>query len=145
VPEASEGQGLTNMDETYRINLAKTEFREAYNRGDVDQLLSVFMEDGFTDMSEGGPSFYGQEAREGLRLRSNKLFAEYSVVTDRDHQSPPQGKQIRSLLGATSAHAGLVSERRALIIVSWSRKPKGYRRSSNRDEPLRKVDSSKKL
>lgn len=85
MPEASEGEGLTNMDDTYRINLAKTEFREAYNRGDVDQLLSVFMEDGFTDVSEGGPSFYGQEAREGLRLRSNKLFAEYLVVTDRDH------------------------------------------------------------
>ena len=66
------------MDETYRINLAKTQFREAYNRGDVDQLLSVFMEDGFTDMSEGTPSFYGQEAREGLRLRSKIVRGAFS-------------------------------------------------------------------
>jgi ketosteroid isomerase-like protein len=67
------------MDDTYRINLAKTEFRESYNRGDVDQLLSVFEEEGFTDMSEGGSSRYGKSAREGLRERSTELFAEYSV------------------------------------------------------------------
>ena len=67
------------MDDTYRINLAKTEFREAYNRGDVGQLLSVFEEEGFTDMSEGGSSRYGKAAREGIRERSTKLFTEYSV------------------------------------------------------------------
>jgi ketosteroid isomerase-like protein len=67
------------MDDNYGINAAKTEFRDAYNRGDVDQLLSVFEEDGFTDLSEGGPSLYGKEATEGLRTRSTELFAEYSV------------------------------------------------------------------
>ncbi len=35
------------MDDTYQINIAKTEFREAYNRSDVDQLLSVFDDEGF--------------------------------------------------------------------------------------------------
>jgi ketosteroid isomerase-like protein len=67
------------MDDNYQINAAKTEFREAYNRGDVDQLLSVFEEEGFTDMSEGAPSHYGQEAREELRRHSGELFTEYSV------------------------------------------------------------------
>ena len=67
------------MDDTYRINIAKTEFREAYNRGDVDQLLSVFEDEGFTDMSEGHPNLYGQEAREELRERLTELFGEYSV------------------------------------------------------------------
>jgi hypothetical protein len=67
------------MDDNYQINAAKTEFREAYNRGDLDRLLSVFENEGFTDMSEGGPSLYGREAREGLRRRSTELFAEYSV------------------------------------------------------------------
>jgi ketosteroid isomerase-like protein len=67
------------MDDNYQINAAKTKFREAYNRGDVDRLLSVFENEGFTDMSEGGPSLYGKEAREGLRTRSTELFAEYSV------------------------------------------------------------------
>jgi ketosteroid isomerase-like protein len=67
------------MDDTYRINVAKTEFREAYNRGNVDQLLSVFEDEGFTDMSEGHPNLYGQEARVELRKRSTGLFGEYSV------------------------------------------------------------------
>jgi hypothetical protein len=44
------------MDDTYLINAAKTEFRDAYNRGNVEQLLSVFDEEGFTDMSEDGTS-----------------------------------------------------------------------------------------
>jgi len=67
------------MDDTYLINTAKTEFREAYNRGDVEQLLSVFDEEGFTDMSDGGPSRFDEAAREGLRERATKLFAQYDV------------------------------------------------------------------
>jgi|SRR6267142_2603615 len=67
------------MDDTYRINVAKTEFRDGYNSGNVDQLLSVFEEEGFTDMSEDGPSHYGKAAKEGLRERSSELFAKYSV------------------------------------------------------------------
>ena len=71
--------GKSRMDDTYQINVAKTEFREAYNRADVDRLLSVFEHEGFTDMSEGGLSRYGEAAREGLRERSTELFREYSV------------------------------------------------------------------
>jgi len=67
------------MDDTYRINVAKTEFREAYNSGNVNRLLSVFEKEGFTDMSEDGPNHYGEAARERLRERSTELFAEYSV------------------------------------------------------------------
>jgi ketosteroid isomerase-like protein len=67
------------MDEIYRINVAKTEFREGYNRGDVDQLLSVFTDESAVDMSEGQPSHFDTAAREGLRKRSAELFAEYSV------------------------------------------------------------------
>jgi ketosteroid isomerase-like protein len=67
------------MDDIYRINAAKTEFREAYNRGDVDQLLSVFGEESLMDMSEGGPTRSDGAAREGLRKHSAELFAEFSV------------------------------------------------------------------
>ena len=67
------------MDDIYRINVAKTEFREAYDRGDVDQLLSVFGEGNITDMSEGAPIRDGEAAREGLRKHSAELFAEFSV------------------------------------------------------------------
>ncbi|HUI74678.1 MAG TPA: nuclear transport factor 2 family protein [Candidatus Acidoferrum sp.] len=67
------------MDAHYQINLAKTEFREAHNHGDVDRLLSVMDEKGFVDMSEGGPSRWDDAAREGLRESAMNLFAEYSV------------------------------------------------------------------
>src|SRR5712671_2793251 len=77
--KATTQEGLKTMDDTYQINVAKTEFREAYNRRDVDQLLSVFEDEGFTDMSEGRPNLYGQEARLELRKRSTELFGEYSV------------------------------------------------------------------
>ena len=67
------------MDDVYKINVAKTEFREAYNTGDVDRLLAVFTEDGFTSMFEGGPSQFGGGARSSLRKEAAELFAEYSV------------------------------------------------------------------
>lgn len=67
------------MDEVYKINLAKTEFREAYNTGDVERLLAVFKADGFTDMTEGGPSKYCAEAISRLRDQASRLFAEYSI------------------------------------------------------------------
>ena len=67
------------MDDIYKINVAKTEFREAYNTGDVDRLLGVFVSEGFTNMSEGGPSHFGSGARSDLREEAAKLFADYSV------------------------------------------------------------------
>ena len=65
-------------DDQYAISQAKTEYREAYNSGDVDRLLAVFAA-GFTDCSEGEPSFYGDEARRALRLRTQELFRQHKV------------------------------------------------------------------
>jgi ketosteroid isomerase-like protein len=65
-------------DDQYQISVAKTEYREAYNSGDVQRLLSVFAS-GFTDWSEGEPSFYGTEARRALELRVHRLFEQYTV------------------------------------------------------------------
>jgi ketosteroid isomerase-like protein len=67
------------MNDTYKINVARTEMREAYRTGDTARLLSVFQPDGFTDMSEGGPSKYGSEARSRLEEETSRLFASYSV------------------------------------------------------------------
>lgn len=67
------------MDDVYKINVAKTEFREAYETGNVDRLVSVFSPNGFTDMSEGGPSKYGPEAIATLRDQAGRLFQKYSV------------------------------------------------------------------
>ena len=67
------------MDDKYAINMAKTVYREAHEQADVDKLLSVFAAQGFTDMSAGEPSKYGQEARAVLRNRVTQLFANYTV------------------------------------------------------------------
>ena len=63
----------------YQINLGKTIYREAYQEGDVEKLLSVFASWGFTDMSDGLATKYGEEARTVLRARSKELFGEYNV------------------------------------------------------------------
>jgi ketosteroid isomerase-like protein len=67
------------MDDLYDLNVAKTQFREAYVAGDVELLLSVFSPGGFTDLSDGLPSASGEFARERLRTRTANLFREYSV------------------------------------------------------------------
>jgi ketosteroid isomerase-like protein len=66
------------MDETYAIEIAKSEFREGYSTGDVNRVLSVFAP-AFIDMSAGQPGYYGSEARTQLQSRLNQLFAAYKV------------------------------------------------------------------
>src|SRR6059058_284625 len=59
-------QATMSAADEYGISVAKTEYREGYNTGDVERILSVFA-DSFTNMSEGEPSFYGDEAKQALR------------------------------------------------------------------------------
>jgi len=66
------------MDDVYEINVAKTEFREAYNTGDIERLLSVFHE-GCVNMSDGFPSASGTAVKARVRERAGALFADYSV------------------------------------------------------------------
>jgi hypothetical protein len=42
------------VDDTYLINVAKTEYREGFNPGDADRVVSVFAPE-FTDNSDGRP------------------------------------------------------------------------------------------
>jgi ketosteroid isomerase-like protein len=66
------------QDDEYLISVAKTEFREAHNSGDLERLLAVFAP-AFTDWSEGEPSFYGEEASIALRQRLKAMFERYRV------------------------------------------------------------------
>jgi ketosteroid isomerase-like protein len=66
------------MDDRYAIRLAKTKLRDAYSKGDVNGVLSVFG-DGYSDMSAGLASFYGGEARLVLKHRLKRLFAKYTA------------------------------------------------------------------
>jgi ketosteroid isomerase-like protein len=65
-------------NDLYQINVAKAEFRAAYNSGSVDRLLAVFADE-FTDMSAGVPSFFGAGASAVFRSRMTKLFQQYRV------------------------------------------------------------------
>jgi ketosteroid isomerase-like protein len=67
------------MDDIRAINVAKTEFREGYNAGDSERVLSVFA-DLLTDMSDGEPSFWGPEAKAVLRHRLTELFTNYRAT-----------------------------------------------------------------
>jgi len=65
-------------DDQHAISVAKTEYREAYNNSDVQRLLAVFAP-GFTDWTDGEPSFYGTEACRALELRTTELFEKFRI------------------------------------------------------------------
>jgi len=67
-----------NQDDEYLICVAKTEFREAYNSGDIERLIAVFAPK-FIDWSEDQPSFYQEESAAALRVREGKLFQRFQV------------------------------------------------------------------
>ena len=62
----------------YAISVAKTEYREGYNTGDVSRIMNV-VADSFTNMSDEEASFYGAEGKESLRVQATKLFENYRV------------------------------------------------------------------
>ena len=66
------------MDNTYAINVARTEYREGFNTGDADGVVVVFAPE-FTDNSDGRPSRYGKDAPVKLRQHLKELFAEYQA------------------------------------------------------------------
>lgn len=66
------------MDAEYPLDLAKTEYREGYNTGDVERVLSIFSQ-GAIVMPDGVPTFGGEENLRAMRGRLQKLFADYSV------------------------------------------------------------------
>ena len=67
------------MNHVYEINVAKSNFREAYNAGNVHRLLAVFADE-FTDMSAGVPSFFGADAKSVVRSRMTKLLERYDAT-----------------------------------------------------------------
>ena len=66
------------MDDIYAINVAKSQYRDGFNFGDVDQVLSVFAAE-FTDMSDGRPSRYGADARVKLSSYLTDIFAHFQA------------------------------------------------------------------
>ena len=61
------------MNHVYEINVAKSNFREAYNAANVDRLLAAFA-DQLTGMTAGARSFFGADAKSVVRSRMAKLL-----------------------------------------------------------------------
>jgi ketosteroid isomerase-like protein len=66
------------MDDVYAINVAKTEFREAYNTGNAERLLAI-LDSGLIDLSNGRCNGYGEGGRAALRSYLQDLFAKFDV------------------------------------------------------------------
>jgi ketosteroid isomerase-like protein len=66
------------MDDYYAINVAKTHFREAYNSGDVEQLIAI-THPKFVDFSDARNSAFSDGARNALRAHFTQLFARCNV------------------------------------------------------------------
>jgi len=67
-----------DMDDRYAINLAKSQFREGFNRSDEEMDLSIYY-CAFADMSFGLPSFFESDANDVLRARLRRLFHDYTT------------------------------------------------------------------
>ena len=66
------------MDDLYAINAAKTEFREAFNCGDVSALLALADPD-LVNFSDGLPSEFGDSGLDALRSRLATLFERFTA------------------------------------------------------------------
>jgi len=118
------------VDDIYRINVAKTEFREAYNTGDVERLLAVFGAGGFIDMSEGAATKYGPEAVSRLRETATELFRQHSVklrpiisdIVVLGDTAYDYGSHEFTL---TPKRGGQVIQKRQRYFETWKRTPEG--------------------
>jgi ketosteroid isomerase-like protein len=66
------------VDDLYAINAAKTEFREAFNCGDVSALLALADPD-LVNFSDGHPSEFGDSGLDALRRRLVALFERFTA------------------------------------------------------------------
>jgi ketosteroid isomerase-like protein len=66
------------MDDMYAINVAKTEFREAFNTADPDRMIAL-LDPGFVDFSDGRTCAFGQGAAVEMKSHLATLFHDYKV------------------------------------------------------------------
>jgi len=61
------------------IEIAKSEYRDAFNRGDIEGILALYSGH-FTEMYEGEPSYFGVDSPKAVRRRLQELFRKYEVT-----------------------------------------------------------------
>jgi ketosteroid isomerase-like protein len=66
------------MDELFSINAAKTEFREAFNLGDVTRFLAI-ADPELVSFSDRQPSEFGKSGLDSLEVRLRSLFDRFTA------------------------------------------------------------------
>src|SRR6267154_5918148 len=66
------------MDDLYAINVAKSEFREGFNLGEVSRVLAIADPD-LVSFSDGQPSEFGASGLEALKTRLTNLFERFTA------------------------------------------------------------------
>lgn len=131
------------MDNKYLINVARSEYREAYNTADIDRLLAVYS-DNLVDMTDGEPSFYGPEAKQSLRLRMEESFAASTahitvICSDYAVFGNFAFEWGWEKLMLTPKRGGAATQTERRYCTAWSREPDGNWRISfqmnNADHP----------
>ena len=66
------------MDDLYAVNVAKSEFREGFNLGDVPRVLAIADPD-LVSFSDGQPSEFGESGLKALNGRLTDLFERFTA------------------------------------------------------------------
>ena len=123
------------MDDVYAINVAKSQFRDGFNTGDPNLVLSVFAPT-FTDMSDGRPSRYGADAGVKLRADLANLFARLRCEDQHHHYCHSSARQDMAVdhgwheLTLTPKGGGEAIYRRTRYLEVWTRQTTGEWRIS---------------
>ena len=64
------------MDDLYAINVAKSEFREGFNLGNVSRVMAIADSD-LVSFSDGQPSEFGASGLDALKTRLTNLFERF--------------------------------------------------------------------
>jgi ketosteroid isomerase-like protein len=117
------------MDDLYAINVAKTEFREAYNRGDAARILAGADPD-LVNFSSEHPSGFGKSGLDDLAIRLQNLFEQFAVklavivVEIRVHGDVAHDYGWHDLT-LTPKNGGAPIHRRDRYVDIWRKNPEG--------------------
>jgi ketosteroid isomerase-like protein len=117
---------VRDMDDVLAINIAKSEFREAYNTADVNRLLAL-SDPGIVDFTDGAKCGFGQDA---LRARLESFFQLYRVhlsvieieIRTVGHLAYDYGWHVWSL---SSKNGGGVVDRKDRYVDIWRKNENG--------------------
>src|ERR1700745_472149 len=66
------------MDDLYKINMAKSEFREGFNVGDTSRILAIADPD-LVNFSDAQPSEFGESGLDAWKARLQSLFERFTA------------------------------------------------------------------